>query len=565
MSKLAEGTKLAKAAKIKIGVAAGVAAAAVATVAAVLLGGEESYRTVAVEEVNGTALVSGEDKEAQNAFAGMHLYSGDDVSVQQESDMTMVLDMDKYVYAEPGTHFWLECEGTADDSRTLICMDAGSVLNHIKTNLNEGEVYQVDTPNSTMAVRGTVFRVTVYRGEDGLVYTLLEVFEGRVQVDLKTETGEYNGVSETFEPGEGALIRGNSEFSEFVRDDELDWIETDTGTVKLPIAYKKLPPETAEILVDFIEEGRELCIGKELLMDYTQLTEHRLITREGKEPTCTETGYEEVWCEVCNEVTETRELPLLEHEPGEWEVTLEPTCENPGSRQRVCRVCGTVCETEELKELGHQEGGLLTLRNATCTEAGEQVRRCTVCGKELQRAAISALGHTTGAAVTVASADCTDEGLTQTKCSVCGVVISEETTPATGHDWGSWHTVSPATCTAQGTEERECSDCGSTETDTIAATGHSMSWSVDTPATCNASGLEIGVCSVCKATENRTIEQTAHTYVYKHGSLIKGNNGGYQVTCSASCTGCGEDIPQQERTVSEVEGRFYCECGEEVQ
>ena len=235
MSKLIEG---AKATKVKVGVTIGAMVTTAVIVAAVLLTGDKSYRTVAVEEVNGTILVSSNGKETVNAFEGMHLYSGDDVSVQQQSDMTMILDMDKYVYAEEGTHFWLECEGTTDDSRTVIYMDSGSVLNHIKDNLNEGEVYQVDTPNSTMAVRGTVFRITVYRGEDGLVYTLLEVFEGNVQVDLKTEAGAYNGVSEIFGPGESALIRGNSDFSEFVLEEESSEASTNN---QMKIAYKESP------------------------------------------------------------------------------------------------------------------------------------------------------------------------------------------------------------------------------------------------------------------------------------------------------------------------------------
>lgn len=544
MSKMAEGAKLAKATKTKIGVAVGAVAASATILAVVLLSGEESFRTVAVEEVNGTTLVVSNGNEAVDAYEGMHLYSGDDVSVQQNSDMTMVLDMDKYVYAEPGTHFWLECAGTADDSRTVIYMDAGSILNRITDNLNEGEVYQVDTPNSTMAVRGTVFRVTVYRGDDGLVYTLLEVFEGYVQVDLKTEDGEYNGVSETFGPGESALIRGNSDFSEFVRDGEIEWIETKTDTVKLPIAYKEIPQNTAKVLVKYIDDGHELCIGKELLMDYTKLAEHRMETRDGKDSTCTEAGYEEVWCVVCNEVTETVELPLLEHELGEWEVTLEPTCEEVGSRQKVCTVCGTVCEEEELEELGHVEGELQTLTAATCTGIGEQASYCEVCEKELQRVVINALGHTAGDAVTVKYASCTEEGATQTKCSVCGTVLSEGSIAKTGHSWGNWETVSTGNCTTQGKERRTCSSCGDTEEQSTGGGSHSWSWTTTTAATCQIEGWEIDVCSVCGVQgEGRSTGLGDHQYEYEHPRADVPSDMEMRI-CTKYCTvdGCGESI-----------------------
>lgn len=562
MSKLMNGEKLGKSAKTKIGVAVGTIAVSATVLAVVLFSGEKSFRTIAVEEVNGTVIVENDGGNEVNAYEGMHLYSGDDVSVQQDSDMTMVLDMDKYVYAEPGTHFWLECEGTEGNSKTVIYMDAGSTLNRITDNLNEGELYQVDTPNSTMAVRGTVFRVTVYRGEDGLIYTLLEVFEGRVQVDLKTEEGEYNGISEVFGSGEAALMRGNSDFSEFVKDDEVDWVEEKKGSVKLPIAYKAIPQNVAIVLSKYIDDGDVLSIGKELLMDYTKLEEHKLITRKGKDSTCCENGYEEVWCEVCHEVTETIALPLLPHQIGEWKVTLAPTCEKTGTQQKVCTVCGTVCEEEAIKELGHQMGELQMVVNATCTTAGEQVAYCTICNKELQRVRIEPTGHVVGSTVTVQEASCDESGLTQTKCSVCGTVLSESVIGKTGHSWGDWETVSAGNCTTPGKEKKECSECGETRTRETSTSGHTMNWVVDEPATCFNIGLETGTCTVCGYEDEREIAMTDHVHIYEH-SEIKRNNSGYFVVCIEMCEIC-EDYVETEKSVSNINGVWYCECEEEV-
>ena len=566
MSKMGEGTKLVKATKTKIGVAVGAVAVSAAVLAVVLLSGEESFRTVAVEEVNGTSLVTSNGNEAVNAYEGMHLYSGDDVSVQQDSDMTMVLDMDKYVYAEPGTHFWLECDGTTDDSRTVIYLDEGSILNRIKENLNEGEVYQVDTPNSTMAVRGTVFRVTVYRGEDGLVYTLLEVFEGQVQVDLKTEDGEYNGVSETFGPGEAALIRGNSDFSEFVLEGTDDAGEPKGGSVKLSIDYKEIPQDTARMLVQFMDDGEELCIGKELLMDYTKLAEHRMETRAGKESTCTEAGYEEIWCVVCNEVTETVQLPLLEHSPSDWEVTSEPTCEETGSRQKICTVCGTVCEEEELEAIGHVEGEHRTLTAATCTGIGEQVLYCEVCDKEIQRVVVNALGHTAGNAITIKAASCTEDGITQVKCSVCGVVLREGSIAKNGHSWGNWETVSTGNCTTQGKERRTCSSCGSTEEQSTGGGSHSWSWETTREATCEEGGEQAGTCSVCGATDTKTIAATGHKFtMHAHEDEdIDYSAGTGTVTCVMMCEICyqTDETPIHESCeVSRDGNTLICSCG----
>ena len=138
----------------------GVAGLTVATIC-ILSGNTESYRTIAVKEVNGTTVIQNTKNSSQNAYEGMHLYSGDDVRVESASNMTMFLDMDKYVYAEENTHFWLEAEGDSEKSKTRIYLDEGAELNRIDTKLTEGEVYQVDTPNSVMAVRGTVFRVCI--------------------------------------------------------------------------------------------------------------------------------------------------------------------------------------------------------------------------------------------------------------------------------------------------------------------------------------------------------------------------------------------------------------------
>ena len=92
-------------------------------VAAAILLNDQAYRTVAVQEVNGTSIIQNEKQESSNAYVGMHLNSGDDVTVQAESDMTLLLDMDKYVYAEENTHFWLEAEGDSETSKTRIYLE----------------------------------------------------------------------------------------------------------------------------------------------------------------------------------------------------------------------------------------------------------------------------------------------------------------------------------------------------------------------------------------------------------------------------------------------------------
>ncbi len=244
-----------KTTKGKIITIGGTAVVAVGIAAAVLMQGE-GYRSIAVQEVAGNVTVVGEKNNGQ-AYVGEHLYSGDDVTVGDASELTMCMDNDKYVYADANTHFKLEASDKSEDSRIKIYLDAGSELNELQSKLEAGETYEVDTPNSTMSVRGTSFRVTVYKASDGLIYTLTEITTGEVLVRLKTTDGSYNGVEKLFTPGQSALIRGNSEFSEFVSSGLLDAndIENTGDDDALELAYGSLPEDGMERLIALLEGG----------------------------------------------------------------------------------------------------------------------------------------------------------------------------------------------------------------------------------------------------------------------------------------------------------------------
>lgn len=530
-------------------------------VAAAILLNDQAYRTVAVQEVNGTSIIQNEKQESSNAYVGMHLNSGDDVTVQAASDLTLLLDMDKYVYAEENTHFWLEAEGDSETSKTRIYLDQGAELNRLNTELTEGEEYEVDTPNSVMAVRGTVFRVCVYYDSDGIAWAALEVYDGNVEVFLKTLDGEFNGVSEVFGPGESALIRASSDFSEFVVDDN--------GNVKWPIDYEEIPQATALKLAEFIDDGDELCIGKELLMDYTKLEEHETEEIIVEDATCSKEGQKEVRCIICNKVIETIATSKLPHEvPDEWEVVEEPDCENTGLEQKVCSVCGEILETREINALGHTAGEFVVTAAATCTEAGQRVQRCTVCNGILRRETIAALGHVTGDWQTISEADCTDDGQRVKVCTRCGATVETDNTAAYGHSYGDWTVISAATCITDGSQSRTCSRCGDTDTSTIAATGHSYVTGEIVEATCTTPGRTTRTCTICGHEEIIETPETGHTYEYTHVEVksFDGGTGTGTISVVVTCSQC--DMGESEGTHAfqgDIDtGRYYCECGADV-
>ncbi len=146
----------------------------------------------------------------------------------------------------------------------------------------------------------------------------------------------------------------------------------------------------------------------------------------------------------------------------------------------------------------HTFGALRTTLEPTCTEAGEAEQVCSGCGY-VEKVPVDPLGHDVVNDQAVA-ASCTATGLSAgTHCSRCGTVFHAQTVlAALGHDFGEWTTATAATCTADGSEKHTCSRCGLSETQTIAATGHTPVTDQPVAASCTAAGLTAGShCSTC--------------------------------------------------------------------
>ncbi|MCR4597002.1 MAG: FecR domain-containing protein [Lachnospiraceae bacterium] len=462
--------------KGKIAVIGGSAVVAVGIGVAVLLQGG-GYRSITVEALTGTVNVAGSRNNGA-AYVGEQLEDGDDVTVAEASDLTMCMDGDKYVYADANTHFALSADQSKDASRIKILLDAGSELNELQNALGANDSYEVDTPNSTMSVRGTKFRVTVYTGSDGFKYTLLEVYEGVVDVRLKTENGTYNGVERNFTVGESGLIRGNVTLSEFVTVDKADLAEISGSEEEvLLLHYDSLPEDGVERLIELLKNGEiRSAAGDTSAQNDTQATDDKTDDEQGgatedhkhtpgewevtKEPTCTAAGSRQKLCTECGEVIETEEIAATDHTPGDWTTVKEATCAAEGSRQQKCTVCGAVVKTESIAKTDHTPGEWKTVKNPTCTEAGSKQQTCTKCGAVLATEEIAANGHTPGTWTTTLEPTCEGTGLREQKCSVCGASMNQETIGALGHSHTGMQTITTASCTQAGYAEDRCSRCG---------------------------------------------------------------------------------------------------------
>lgn len=217
------------------------AAAVTAVVLFVLLSGkEEAFRSILVYEVEGNAVIERETVGSMDAAENLYLESGDRVSVASDSSMRMKLDDDKYVMAEADTIFSVEAEGTDADSKTKISLEQGAITNEIQHPLSEGSQYETSTPNSVMAVRGTIYRVELYVDENGDQNTKLCCFQGKVGTKPILPDGTY---------GEEIMVPAGSEVTVY-KDGTVDEVKD--------IVYEELPGQAIENLISMAENGQSM-------------------------------------------------------------------------------------------------------------------------------------------------------------------------------------------------------------------------------------------------------------------------------------------------------------------
>ena len=276
---------------------------------------EESYRDIKVMSIKGTATVERASVGSLDAYEEMKLESGDRLSVDSSSSLILSMDDNKYAMLEPGSSLTLEADGTRENSRTVIHLEAGAVMNYLSEKLSEKSSYEVTVPNSTMAVRGTVFRVAIVYDEDGDSYTTVQVFDGIVGSRLIFPDGRIDEEEVQITPGREVLIHGDTDISEYVGDKGHD------------IDYTTLNREALEFLLFCIDDGSDLCLTREEveeLLRRLDQTEEPEESAEVKKPAKTEKE---------PAVIETPEpvVPAVEETPSSSGGSSETSKDSPGN------------------------------------------------------------------------------------------------------------------------------------------------------------------------------------------------------------------------------------------
>lgn len=157
----------------------------VIVVAFLLLFGQKD-RMVSVIEYEGIAEVLKHlQQEAVAVFEGMRIEEGDRLTTGEASSVTMLVDEDKVVrLAENSQADFTAITKASGGEATSIHLENGTIINDIKSKLDDNITYEITTPNATVSVRGTYFVVYVgpAEGYEGIV-TRVNVYDGVLAVE----------------------------------------------------------------------------------------------------------------------------------------------------------------------------------------------------------------------------------------------------------------------------------------------------------------------------------------------------------------------------------------------
>ncbi|MBQ6862961.1 MAG: dockerin type I repeat-containing protein [Clostridia bacterium] len=299
-------------------------------------------------------------------------------------------------------------------------------------------------------------------------------------------------------------------------------------------------------------------------------------------PDCTNGGFTDNVCSVCEQRIITDYTQPRGHNWDEGVVKQEPTCLLSGNKLCTCTRCPATTYIT-VPATGNHTEVVVPAQAATCTQNGKtEWSYCSVCETTLTEARITAAtGHSftkwttlvyptcgdglkesycdnencneyTTAVVTgdgkheaiileAVSATCFAEGLTAgSVCTVCDTVLVKQfPIPAKGHDWQTEWTTE-LTCTQDGICNKTCKNCKMTVTnEKVLATGHSFTTLPSVAATCTQTGLTMGVyCKNCNTVtkEQQIVPMKEHDYQLVRESAATCDTDGFRDTKCKNCT-----------------------------
>ena len=155
----------------------------IAIVGTIVVVANKGHRVIKVDKVSGEASLERKDNE-QEIYENINLKSEDTVITGMDGQVELLIDSDKHVLARENTKFKVISKGDENKGELKIELLYGTSLVEIENKLPEDAFFEVETPNATIGVRGTVFETTYCKEENR---TVVAVISGVVEVTTDTE------------------------------------------------------------------------------------------------------------------------------------------------------------------------------------------------------------------------------------------------------------------------------------------------------------------------------------------------------------------------------------------
>ena len=138
-----------------------------------------------------------------------------------------------------------------------------------------------------------------------------------------------------------------------------------------------------------------------------------------------------------------------------------PTCTEDGYCNAKCPVCENLVKVTIDKTEGHTVGNVTTDVAPTCSDAGYGHGTCSECSQTVNNIPIPALGtHVYDKEIVYMQATCGSVGISQLVCAGCGRVGSQSPIPATNNHICEWTEEYAPTYTDDGKLVFICTGCG---------------------------------------------------------------------------------------------------------
>lgn len=237
---------------IIIGVIIALVLALIVGIVLIIRNANHAYRFVEVEDFDGKVKVTRDDDQVE-VFEGLRLQPSDKVATKEDSSIELLVDTDKHIYAEENTTLVIEATGDEEEGKVLVKLKEGNALFEIENKLNDESTFEVKSPNATISVRGTIFRVEYM---EDIRTTRLTVIEGIVHVEPS------NDDLDTLEAYAGDVVYITDDSIDLEEPEEEDTSENDVEEeTDVAVVEEEEPEEIVE------EELEEVLIVGEIAIE----------------------------------------------------------------------------------------------------------------------------------------------------------------------------------------------------------------------------------------------------------------------------------------------------------